>query len=161
MIRKRRWIKLIGATETILSYIVGNKAKERISKRVLQENKARQIFWKTNISYPLICTRACQRVRTVCFSENLACFVFLNPNFKVRPFALLPTIFLLKYSQVSVSYCSYLLHTVTIPLSPDPSIRTHLINMRWKNHLYIEFQWMSWAELVSEKNIYDDYKVSE
>ena len=109
----------------------------------------------------LICTRACQRVRTVCFSENLACFVFLNTHFKVRPFALLPTIFLLKYSQVSVSYCSYLLHTVTIPLSPDPSIRTHLINMRWKNHLYIEFQWMSWAELVSEKNIYDDYKVSE
>ena len=32
--------------------IVGNKAKGRISKRVFQENKARQIFWKTNISYP-------------------------------------------------------------------------------------------------------------
>ena len=28
---------------------VGNKAKERISKRVLQENKARQIFRKTNV----------------------------------------------------------------------------------------------------------------
>ena len=34
--------------------IVGSKAKGRISKRVLQENKARQIFQKTNISYPLI-----------------------------------------------------------------------------------------------------------
>ena len=33
---------------------VGNKAKGRISKRVFQENKARQIFRKTNISYPLI-----------------------------------------------------------------------------------------------------------
>ena len=140
---------------------IGNKAKVRISKRVLQENKARQIFRKTTIFYPLIRTRACQGVRTVRFSENLACFVFLNTHFKVRPFALLPTIFLLIYSQVSVSYCSYLLHTVTMPLSPDPSIRTHLINMRWKNHLYIEFQWMSWAELVSEKNIYDDFKVSE
>ena len=32
--------------------IVGNKAKGRISKRVLQENKARQIFRKMNISYP-------------------------------------------------------------------------------------------------------------
>ena len=30
-----------------------NKAKGRISKRVLQENKARQIFQKINISYPL------------------------------------------------------------------------------------------------------------
>ena len=36
-----------------------NKAQGRISKRVLQENKAGQIFWKTNISYPLIRTRAC------------------------------------------------------------------------------------------------------
>ena len=31
------------------------KAKGRISKGVLQENKARQIFGKTNTSYPLIC----------------------------------------------------------------------------------------------------------
>ena len=36
---------------------VGNKAKERISKRVFQESKARQNFRKTNISYPLIRTR--------------------------------------------------------------------------------------------------------
>ena len=36
--------------------LVGNKAKERISKRGFQENKARQIFRKTNISYPLIRT---------------------------------------------------------------------------------------------------------
>ena len=34
--------------------LVGNKAKGRISKRVFQENKARQIFRKTNIFYPLI-----------------------------------------------------------------------------------------------------------
>ena len=45
--------------ETLLEqYFVGNKAKGRILKRVLQENKARQIFRKTNISYPLIGTRA-------------------------------------------------------------------------------------------------------
>ena len=31
---------------------VGNKTKGWISKRVLQENKACQIFWKTSISYP-------------------------------------------------------------------------------------------------------------
>ena len=35
---------------------VDNKAKGRISKRVFQENKARQISQKTNISYPLIHT---------------------------------------------------------------------------------------------------------
>ena len=33
---------------------VGNKAKGRISKQRLQESKAREIFRKTNISYPLI-----------------------------------------------------------------------------------------------------------
>ena len=38
-------------------YFVGNKVKGRISKPVLQENKVRQIFRKTNLSYPLICTR--------------------------------------------------------------------------------------------------------
>ena len=36
------------------THFVGNRAKGRISKRVLQEKKARQIFWKTNISCPLI-----------------------------------------------------------------------------------------------------------
>ena len=60
-------------------HIIGYKAKERISKRVLQENKARQIFRKTNVSYLLIRTRACvyQGIRNVRFSENLSCFVFL------------------------------------------------------------------------------------
>ena len=33
--------------------LVGNKVKGRISKRVFQEKKARQIFRKTSISYPL------------------------------------------------------------------------------------------------------------
>ena len=59
--------------------IVGNKAKGHISKRRWQENKARQIFRKINISYPLICTCMCayQGVRNVCYSKNLACFLFL------------------------------------------------------------------------------------
>ena len=46
----RGWIKIL---QNKLE-IVGNKAKGRIWKRVFQENKARQIFRKTNISYPLI-----------------------------------------------------------------------------------------------------------
>ena len=55
--------------------VVGNKAKVQISKRVFQETKARQNFRKTNISYALIRTRACE-IRT---------------RFEIRPFVLLPT----------------------------------------------------------------------
>ena len=82
----------------LLLLIVSNKAKGRILKRVLQENKARQIFRKTNISFPLIRTRMCvyQGVRNVCFSENLARFVF------ALGFALLP-------------YCRrYMLHLLSL-----------------------------------------------
>ena len=35
-----------------IPYAVGNKAKGRILKRVWQDNEGRQIFQKTNISYP-------------------------------------------------------------------------------------------------------------
>ena len=49
--------------------LVSNKAKGRISKRVFQENKARQIFRKTNISYPLIRTLFYLFI-SVCFSEK-------------------------------------------------------------------------------------------
>ena len=69
-------------------------AKGRISKRLFQGNKARQIFRKTNISYPLIRTRTCayQGVRNVRFSENLMCFIFLKTRFEIRRFVILPTI---------------------------------------------------------------------
>ena len=55
---------------------------------MFQENKARQIFRKTNISYPLIrtCTCAYQGVRNVRFSGNLTCFVFLKHPFGDSPF---------------------------------------------------------------------------
>ena len=38
--------------------VVVEKAKGRISKRMLREKKVRQIFQKTDISYPLISTCA-------------------------------------------------------------------------------------------------------
>ena len=53
---------------------------------MLQENKARQIFRKTNISYPLIRTRACEYQGNVCFSENLARFFFFWHSFWDLPF---------------------------------------------------------------------------
>ena len=88
--------------------LVGNKAKGRISKQVFQENKARQIFRKTNISYLLIRTRTCayQGVRNVRFSENLACFVFLKHPFWDSPFCLITdelNIFT-KYSEISFNH---------------------------------------------------------
>ena len=74
-----------------MGLLVGNKAKGRISKRVLQENKARQIFRNTNISYFLIPTRVYTHhgVRNISFSKNLACSVFLQHPFClcVSPFS--------------------------------------------------------------------------
>ena len=49
------WGNLISRIEKIENkdlLIVGNKTKGRISKQMFQENKSRQIFQKTNISYP-------------------------------------------------------------------------------------------------------------
>ena len=73
-------LEYIGSIDYIF---VSNKAKGRISKRVFQEKKARQIFRKTNSSYTLIPTRTCthQGVINVRFSENLACFDFLKHPF--------------------------------------------------------------------------------
>ena len=78
----------------VVAHDVGNKAKGQILKRVFQENKPRQIFRKTNISYPLVRARmwAYQGVRNVRFSENLAWLFSWNIRFEIRPFALLPTI---------------------------------------------------------------------
>ena len=56
-----------------MEQIVGNKAKEQISKLVFQENKARQIFRKTSISCPLI--RTFQGLRNIHFLQNLTSFV--------------------------------------------------------------------------------------
>ena len=70
---------------------VGNKAKGRISRRVLQENKAHQIFRKTKISYPLCLSGG----KKCSFFENLACFVFLKHPFRDSPFCLITGAFCL------------------------------------------------------------------
>ena len=64
------------------------RQKGEISKQVFQDNKIRQIFRKTNISYPLI-TCAYQGVRNVRFSKNLTCFVFLKHPFLESLFCLI------------------------------------------------------------------------
>ena len=67
----------------VSTYFVGKKAEVGISKWLLQKNKACQVFWKTKIYFSRIRIRtcACQGVRNVSFSENLACFVFLEHPF--------------------------------------------------------------------------------
>ena len=75
----------------MLSKFVGNKGKMPNSKWVVQENKAHQIFWKTNSSYPLTLTRTCayQGIRNVYFSKNLVGFLFLQHPFWDSPFCLI------------------------------------------------------------------------
>ena len=83
------------ATYTYHEQFVDNKAKERISKWTLEENKARQIYRKMNISYPMIRTRACvyQGVRNSCFTENWVGLFPYNTRSEIRPFVLFPKIF--------------------------------------------------------------------
>ena len=59
-----------------LYYFVGNKVKGWISKRVFQENKARQIFRETNISYPTMRTHNL-------FSWNILAFLPYYQRFNV------------------------------------------------------------------------------
>ena len=89
-----------------VSKFVGNKTKGRISKRMFQENKARQIFWKTNISHPLTRTHTCayQGVGNVCFSENLAWFIFLKHPFWDLPFCLITGEFYVKFTPSNQSF---------------------------------------------------------
>ena len=52
---------ILNPFQVTVLFFVGNKTKEQISKRVLQENKARQNFRKTNIIYlsPITHTVVC------------------------------------------------------------------------------------------------------
>ena len=68
---------------------------------MFHENKARQIFRKTNISY------SHQGVRNVRFSENLTCFVFLKHPFWDSPFCLITDegYFCRKFAATKCQFC--------------------------------------------------------
>ena len=57
-------------------HYVGNETKGRISKRVFQESKARQIVQKTNISYPQIRTCTCQIMMELFLRKSIDWFSF-------------------------------------------------------------------------------------
>ena len=67
----------------------GNKAKGRISKLVLQENKARQVFRKTNISYPRLRIRG--KKCSFFFQKIWRALFSWNTRFEIYPFTVLPT----------------------------------------------------------------------
>ena len=79
-----KWLRI--SKVVIRRDCVGNKAKGWISKRVFQENKARQIFRKTNISYPLC---AYQRIRNIRFQKLWRALFSWNTRFEIRPFFLI------------------------------------------------------------------------
>ena len=73
--------------------VVGNKSKGRISKRVFQENRACQIFRKTNISYPDMHTyvRVSGCKKSLFFQKVCRALFSWNTRFEIRLFVLLPT----------------------------------------------------------------------
>ena len=91
--------------------------KGRISKRVFQKKTKHAIFsekgtfltpWHPHVR---VCVR--RGVGNVRFSENMACFIFLNTRFEIRPFALLSTIIL------CFENCFSLTHIQWIPWWPQ------------------------------------------
>ena len=94
------------------AYFDGNKAKEWISKRMFQDNKARQIFWKTNLSYPMTRTPcAYQGVKKYSFFGEFGVLFSWNIRFEIRPFALLPTNYSWEDAIIQKWNASSLLHT--------------------------------------------------
>ena len=85
----QRVIAKSGKTNSLL---VGSTVKGRISKRVLQENKTRQIFRKRNISFLLIRTHVCLSGDKICsfFGKSGGLF-FCNTRFEIHAFGLVPT----------------------------------------------------------------------
>ena len=71
----------------------GESQNKEEDRKVLQEDKAHQIFRKTNILYPLIPTRAYayQGVRNICFSFFVFFFSY-KTLFEIPPFPLLATV---------------------------------------------------------------------
>ena len=80
------------STCLILNFIkpefVGDKVKKVNLKAGVKRKQSTPNFWKTSISFPLIHISLCvyQGVRNICFSENLACFVFFLPPFWISLF---------------------------------------------------------------------------
>ena len=75
--------------KVVWTEFVGNEAKGRISKRVLEKNESGQIFRITNISYSLI--RTCSVGKKCSFFRKVWRALFTcNTRFEIRPFALLP-----------------------------------------------------------------------
>ena len=83
-------------------HFVVNKAKGRISKRVFQENKARQIFRKTNIFTPWYAHVRIRGYKMFVFRKIWRVLLSWNTSFEIRPSTLLPTIIFASLKQVEL-----------------------------------------------------------
>ena len=105
-VKRRIWL-----CAGILRRYQGKRAN--LKKRAFQEKKSRQIFRKTNISYPLI--------RVIRFTENLVCFVFLKHPFLDSLFCLITDVLMLFlweiFSDLSSGKLSYFLRIFLETLS--------------------------------------------
>ena len=75
----------------VVSDLTNSSMKKRNSKRRLKENKARQIFRKTNISYPLVHTQTYmyQGERNARFSKIWRALFSFYPCFEIDLFYLI------------------------------------------------------------------------
>ena len=77
-------------TQQVLG-VVGNKAKGRISKRVLQESKSGQIFQKTNIYLPPDTHVRIRGKEIIAFRKIWRDLLSSNTRLEICSFTLLPT----------------------------------------------------------------------
>ena len=76
-----------------ISLVIRQKGKSQ--NGCFKKNKARQIFRKRNISYPLIHTWTFVFRKMFVFQKIWCALFSSNTCFEIRPFALLPTIFII------------------------------------------------------------------
>ena len=160
------WLSVVGIL--LFCEFVGKKAKGQISKWWFQENKALQIFRKTNIlpldSHTYPCVH--QGVRNVHFSKNFVCLVFLLLRFWDLPFYLitdeLPILVLDLILLVNVSATTEIIHDTDEVFQEhsseqDDDIKSHeevwslALWFVWVTRLYVEA--MSFFGVVSVLSI--------
>ena len=137
MIPREKYYKLLRFLIRVKwSHLVGNKTKGRISKRVFQENNARQVFRKTNMSNPLIRTRTCayQGIRNVRFFGKFDVLFFIETP--VLRFALLSYY---RRSELIRHYRVDLMHPHLFRKNPNRSCSKKVIN-KYVNTLNVLFK---------------------
>ena len=91
------WLKVV-IKDHVLS-VISQKCESQ--NGCFKKTKDAKFSKKQTCLTHLVRTRTYQKLRNVCLSEDLACFVFLKHPFEIRPLDLIPTIFADRKSAVS------------------------------------------------------------